>query len=868
VPLRPWVEVGATGVTVSVSSLQPGSPTLSYVVYLEPGGHTCTVTSPADTCYIDGLTVGGLYTVTTTATNLMGTSGPSPQLDFEFSAPGESQVGVTEIGDGTMTVTVSAGSPGGPPTTYVVVAMPGTHTCTVTAPEDSCTISNLPAPGQYTVTASATNGLSTSTQSAQFIASLAPPGPPSISAWTVVNGTATITLAPPTTGGIPSSYTVTASAAGHPTVTCTVQAPATSCPLPGLVNGVTYTVTASATNFYGPSEPSAPVEIPVDAPPIALQPTVVVGPGGVTVSGSVHPAGGSVSTYTFTLEPGPLSCTAVVPDTSCFIPLPGSGTYTVTASATNSAYTSAPSTPATFSYLAPAAPVPQTVTIGLGQVTVSVAPGTLAPSGPTVFITVYVGPQSCVVTPPATSCTISGLTGGQIYDVTAAATNGVGTTPSSTGLQAAMLPPNPPPAPLVLLDTSTSATVLVAPPSGGQVPTSYTVTATSSAGVTQTCTVIVPDDECFLDNLTGGQSYSFSVVAHNAYGPSQPGDPTLALLQEPSEPLPPIVVPGDGRAQVTVVPGAGGGPATDYIVIAEPGPFNCDEPIRAPALTCTISGLTNGVAYTFTVIASNGVGSSTPSPGTVATPNLPVPPPPPSVTVPSTPTTTAPSTTAPPTTSPPAPSTTVPAPRPVPDPTTAVLPLLPLGAATVIVNGQSIPTQIELVSPTEVAVRSTGFELVLAADCASGCQVIITPDGRPVIQLEEGGGVRVSGIGFLPGSVAYVWLFSEPRLLGTVVVNADGTFVGTLPLGDLASGEHTLQVNGISAAGAPRSANLGVLVNEAGLPSPTPGRLPATGQDGSGMLVTLALLCLVTGGVVLVRRRLDGVERGVRREHS
>lgn len=94
VPLRPWVEVGATGVTVSVSSLQPGSPTSSYVVYLEPGGLTCTVSSPADTCYVDGLTVGGLYTVTTTATNLMGTSGPSPELDFEFSAPGESQLGV------------------------------------------------------------------------------------------------------------------------------------------------------------------------------------------------------------------------------------------------------------------------------------------------------------------------------------------------------------------------------------------------------------------------------------------------------------------------------------------------------------------------------------------------------------------------------------------------------------------------------------------------------------------------------------------------------------------------------------------------------------------------------------------------------
>lgn len=762
-----------------------------------------------------------------------------------------------------MTVTVSAGSPGGPPTTYVVVAMPGTHTCTVTAPDDQCDITGLTPGATYTVTASATNGLSTSTQSAQFIASLTPPDAPPAPTVQVGNSSATVSVAPAATGGVPSSYTVYAQPGNH---TCTVTVPATSCTLSGLTNGITYSVTTSATNAFGTSPTSPATTAVVDAPPIALQPTVVVGSGGVTVSGSVDPAGGSVSTYTFTLGPGALSCTAVVPDTSCFIPLPGSGTYTVTSSATNSAYTSAPSTPATFSYLAPAPPVPQTVTIGLGEVTVSVVPGTLAPSGPTVFITVYVGPQSCVVTPPATSCTITNLTAGQIYDVTAAATNGVGTTPGSTGLQAAMLPPNPPPPPLVLLYTSTSATVLVEPPSGGQVPTSYTVTATSSAGVTRTCTVIVPDDQCYLDNLTGGQSYSFSVVAHNAYGPSQPGQPTVALLQEPSEPLAPIVVPGNGRAQVTVVPGAGGGPATDYIVIVEPGPFNCDEPIRAPALTCTISGLTNGVPYTFTVIASNGVGSSTPSPGTVATPQEPSALLSPGlgglVTQPVTSPSTAPPTptpTSPPTTAPPAPPTTVPAPRPVPDPTSAVLPVLPPGAATVIVNGQSIPAQIELVSPTEVAVRGVGFELVLAAECASGCQVITTPDGRPVIQLEDGGGVRVSGIGFLPGSVAYVWLFSEPRLLGTVMVNADGTFVSTLPLGDLEKGEHTLQVNGTSATGAPRSANLGVLVGEVGLPAPVPGRLPATGQGDRGLHVTLALLCLITGGVTLVRsRRLDG----------
>ena len=115
--------------------------------------------------------------------------------------------------------------------------------------------------------------------------------------------------------------------------------------------------------------------------------------------------------------------------------------------------------------------------------------------------------------------------------------------------------------------------------------------------------------------------------------------------------------------------------------------------------------------------------------------------------------------------------------------------------------------------------------------------------------------MRVTGTGFQPGSVAYVWLFSEPRLLGTVRVNADGTFSGTLPMGDLAAGEHTLQVNGVSGNGSQQTANLGVLVTEAGAPIPGPGRLPATGNGSSVPMLQLALLLLVLGGVTLTWRR-------------
>jgi len=94
-----------------------------------------------------------------------------------------------------------------------------------------------------------------------------------------------------------------------------------------------------------------------------------------------------------------------------------------------------------------------------------------------------------------------------------------------------------------------------------------------------------------------------------------------------------------------------------------------------------------------------------------------------------------------------------------------------------------------------------------------------------------------------------VWLFSEPRFLGELTVNADGSFTGTVPLGDIAPGEHTLQVNGTSFDGKRRSANLGVLVNPAVVPT-----LPATGSDPAGLWV-LSVSLFALGMILVVRRR-------------
>jgi hypothetical protein len=103
---------------------------------------------------------------------------------------------------------------------------------------------------------------------------LAPPVPTLPGAPTNVSGApgdraTTVFWAPPLdTGGLPLTYTVTLAPGGK---TCTAVAPATSCGITGLTNGVTYTATVRAANTVGTGPSATGTAVPGSVVVLATQ---------------------------------------------------------------------------------------------------------------------------------------------------------------------------------------------------------------------------------------------------------------------------------------------------------------------------------------------------------------------------------------------------------------------------------------------------------------------------------------------------------------------------------------------------------------------------------------------------------------------
>jgi hypothetical protein len=127
-----------------------------------------------------------------------------------------------------------------------------------------------------------------------------------------------------------------------------------------------------------------------------------------------------------------------------------------------------------------------------------------------------------------------------------------------------------------------------------------------------------------VQGLTNGQAYTFTVTATNVAGDGPPSAASNAVTPgspptAPGAPSGAVATAANGEATVSFTPplSDGGDPIMGYTVTSDPGGIEADG-TESPI---TVPGLANGQSYTFTVTATNGVGTSAPSaPSNAVTP--------------------------------------------------------------------------------------------------------------------------------------------------------------------------------------------------------------------------------------------------------
>ncbi len=599
-----------------------------------PTGGNILNSPPLHAVSASGEPVGGVYgsengLYAYSASNAFPTStneGDNYWVDPVFepaTLPGQVTNVQATAGLGSASVKWNAPSSGGAVTKYTItpyiesVAQPST-TITGTPPATSATISELKGGTSYTFTVTASNSAGSGTPSPSSNAvtptgSSVPAAPTGVTA-SAENEKASVSwTAPPNNGSAITKYTVTPYKNGvteQTPTTITGNPPETSATITGLSNGTSYTFTVTATNGLGTGPPSSQSNAVTPAVPdtifgSATPATVDSGDAnsvelGVKFSSEV--AGNitgirfyKASTNTGTHIGSLWSASGTLLASATFTGESASGWQQVkfsspVAISANTTYVAA--------YLAPKGHYSDTASAftkaGVSSPPLLALANTTSPNGVYSYSTTSVFPTSNF---KATNYWVdvnfepaSATVPGQVTNVQATA-----------GLGSASVKWN-------------------APSSGGAV-TKYTITPyiESVAQPSTTITGTPPATSATISELKGGTSYTFTVTASNSAGSGTPSPNSNAVTPTassvPAAPTGVTATAGNEKASVTwTAPPNGGGPITKYTITPYKNGVTEQTPTtitgNPPQTNATITGLSNGTSYTFTVTASNEVGES------------------------------------------------------------------------------------------------------------------------------------------------------------------------------------------------------------------------------------------------------------------
>jgi len=586
-------------VSWNASASQTGLPAVtSYTVTSSPGDRTCTTATTS--CEVSGLTNGTAYTFTVTGTSALGDSSAS---------------------SASVAVTPSASH-------YVLSSTPTSGLVSGDTVAQSVSMSN--GFNLYSVRTRLCKSSATINNAGDFSPTLGG----NCIASALSNGTDSDVTVTTTAGNRGSaslnfkvgagSTTFTTQYDGSTTIACGTASTASAC---ALVTELSYTTALNAGRVVYVSTPITFNTIP--AAPTSLNATPRNGSASIAFTAGSN-GGAEIMNYEYSLNGGStwLSFPEMVMSSPVTVPGLTNGTsYEIKLRALNSVGNGTASaavsvTPRT----TPAAPTALVATPGAGSASIEFVAGSNGGSAITKYQYSTDGGTdwSDVASGTSSPVSITGLAKGQTYSIKLRAVSaaGDGAPSTATSVSIAATVPNAPAAPTVVVGAAGgSATASwTAPANGGSAITGYEVTATGGATpIVKSITNPATLSQAFT-GLSKTTTYTFTVKAINAIGKSVASAGTSKLpVTVPGKPAT-ILLGSTGNGSITVTYTAptidGGSAVTGYTVkafapLATVPADVCDS--NASTLTCTLTGLTNGVKYSVKVFAVNAAGTGTAS---------------------------------------------------------------------------------------------------------------------------------------------------------------------------------------------------------------------------------------------------------------